>query len=211
MLEGYEEWVESEGLDADLATLGVEEILKYDILPGMVRLIGKIDLRVHRLRDDTRAILDFKTSANFADVTVTAHMAPQLLTYMVLDHATGDEKTRVDGGIYRMLKKVKRGPRAIPPYYQELTIRHNVFFLRSFWQRLRGTLTDMYTARRAIESGEDHMYHAYPTPTRDCSWSCPFLKICPMFDDGSGADDALRDAFTRTDPYDYYRDSESDS
>lgn len=211
MLEGYEEWVESEGLDADLATLGVEEILKYDILPGMVRLIGKIDLRVHRLRDDTRAILDFKTSANFADVTVTAHMAPQLLTYMVLDHATGDEKTRVDGGIYRMLKKVKRGPRAIPPYYQELVVRHNVFFLRSFWQRLRGTLTDMYNARRAIESGEDPMYHAYPTPTRDCSWSCPFLKICPMFDDGSGAADALRDAFTRTDPYDYYHDSESDS
>lgn len=156
-------------------------------------------------------VLTHNTSANFADVLTTAHMAPQLLTYMTLDHATGGTASRVDGGIYRLLKKVKRSARAIPPYYQELVIRHNVFFLRSFWARLRGTLSAMFIARSSIEAGGDPLYHAYPTPTRDCSWSCPFLKICPMFDDGSGAEDALRDAFVKSDPYDYYKDGDSDS
>jgi len=211
MLEGYEEWVENEGLDADLAVLGVEEVLKHDILPGKVRLIGKIDLRVHRLRDDTRAVLDFKTSANFEDFTSTAHMAPQLLTYMTLDHLQGDPKTRVDGGMYRLLKKVKRGPRAMPPFYRETTIRHNVFFLRSFWRRLQGMLTDLFNARQALESGEPHQIWAYPTPTRTCSWDCPFLKVCPMFDDGSGVEDALNDEYVRVDPYDYYRVGEGES
>ena len=205
MLEGYDEWVESEGLDADLAILGVEEVLKHDVLPGKVTLIGKIDLRVHRLRDDTRSVLDFKTSANFDDFTSTAHMSPQLLTYMTLDHTQGDPATRVDGGMYRLLKKVKRGPRAVPPFYRELTIRHNVFTLRSFWRRLQGMLTDLYTARSALEDGEPHQFWAYPTPTRTCSWDCPFLKVCPMFDDGSGVEDALNDEYVRVDPYDYYR------
>jgi RecB family exonuclease len=205
MLEGYQEWVDNEGLDADVAILGVEEILKADVLPGRMRLIGKIDLRIQRLRDDTRAVLDFKTSANFDDFTATAHMAPQLLSYMTLDHASGDPRTRVDGGIYRLLRKVKRGPRAVPPFYRELTIRHNVFFLRSFWRRLQGTLTQMYEARRALENGEAHQFWAYPTPTRTCSWDCAFLRICPMFDDGSGVEHALADEYVRGDPYDYYR------
>jgi RecB family exonuclease len=205
MLEGYLEWVSGEGLDADLLIIGVEEILKYPVLPGKVTLIGKIDLRIHRLRDDTRAVLDFKTSANFEDFTATAHMAPQLLTYMTLDHTSGDEATRVDGGMYRLLKKVKRGPRATPPFYRELTIRHNVFTLRSFWRRLTGMLTEMFNTRQALEAGEPHQFWAYPTPNRTCSWDCQFLRICPMFDDGSGVDDALNDEYVRADPYDYYR------
>jgi hypothetical protein len=112
--------------------------------------------------------------------------------------------TRLDGGIYRMLRKVKRGPRAIPPFYQEFEIRHNVFFLRSFWHRLRGVMSDMYTARMALQNGEDHRTWAYPNVTRNCAWDCPFLRICPMFDDGSGVEDAIRDEFVTGDPYDYY-------
>ena len=42
----------------------------------------------------------------------------------------------------------------------------------------------MYEARRALEDGEPHQFWAYPTPNRTCSWDCPFLRICPMFDDG---------------------------
>ena len=34
MLEGYLDWVADEGLDADISILGVEEILKVDVLPG---------------------------------------------------------------------------------------------------------------------------------------------------------------------------------
>lgn len=208
MLEGYLEWVSSEGLDADLVIIGVEQIMEHPILPGKVTLLGKIDLRIQRLRDDTRAVLDFKTSANFEDFTTTAHMAPQLLTYMTLDHVNPESDasgTRVDGGMYRLLKKVKRGPRAIPPFYKEMTVRHNVFTLRSFWRRLQGILTDLFDTRQALEAGEPHQFWAYPTPTRTCNWDCPFLKICPMFDDGSGVEDALDAEYVRADPYDYYR------
>lgn len=215
MLEGYEEWVDAEGLDSGLDIIGVEQVLERPMLDGKVILMGKLDLRIARRRDDTRAALDFKTSANFNDLLGTMHMAPQLLTYMTLDHVSGpgakDKSTRIDGAVYRMLKKVKRGPRAIPPFYQEVTVRHNVFTLRSFWRRLQGLLIDMYTTRRAIEEGGDTQMLAYPTPNRNCTWDCPFFKICFMFDDGSGVDDALDADFVRHDPYAYYGDREPGS
>ena len=215
MLEGYEEWVDDEGLDAGLDVIGVEQILELPMLAGKVILMGKLDLRIARKRDDTRAALDFKTSANFNDLLTTMHMAPQLLTYMTLDHVAGpgatDKSTRIDGAVYRMLKKVKRGPRAIPPFYQEVTVRHNVFTLRSFWRRLQGVLTNMHDTRRAIEDGGDPLVLAYPTPNRNCTWDCPFYKICFMFDDGSGVDDALESDFVRHDPYAYYGDREPGS
>ena len=47
----------------DLRVLGVEEILKYPMLDGAVTLIGKLDLRVLKITDNMRLVLDFKTAA----------------------------------------------------------------------------------------------------------------------------------------------------
>jgi hypothetical protein len=205
MLEGYLQWVEENGIDAELEMISTEEIISMPLLDNSVVLQGKIDMRVRRKADGVRMFRDFKTvGGSFTDFSSMAHMNEQILTYMMLETAQNTEGERSEGGIFTMLKKVKRSANARPPFYEQLEVRHNVFALRSFWQRIHGTLSDMLSTRKALDEGGDHRFVAYPRPSRDCKWKCQFFTICPMFDDGSAAEAAIEDAFEVSNPYAYY-------
>lgn len=209
MLEGYQQWVEEDGLDANLEILSVEEMMKVPIETyyGTANLIGKLDLRVRNLITGARSVLDFKTAMAFSNFTSIAHIAEQLPTYMILDRATHESKgdsDYVEGGIYRILRKVKRGPRATPPFFGEFDVRYNEFQLRSVWTRLTGTFTEMLRTRKALDEGGNHLFLAYPTPDRSCSWKCDAYAICPLFDDGSDFRGMLEEEFEQVDPYAYY-------
>jgi PD-(D/E)XK nuclease superfamily len=215
MLEGYLEWVAEEGIDSVYKVVGVEEILTYPMLGGRVQLVGKIDLRVQDLRDDVNLVLDHKTTAALGDFESWAHMNPQLMTYQMLDrlNRTGpDADERLAGGVFRLLKKVKRGVRAKPPFYHQHEVRHNVTTLRNFWTRTQGTVRDMVWVRDKLDAGENHRDVAYPTPTRDCRWWCPFFQVCPLMDDGTvehpDTDVMFNDLYVKADPYSYYREPE---
>lgn len=206
MLEGYLEWVEHEGIDAELEMISTEEILERPMMDGRVTLQGKIDMRVRRKIDGARMIRDFKTvGGSFADFGAMAHMNEQVKTYMLLDEVQGTEDgERTDGAIFTMLRKVKRGAYAKPPFYDQIEVRHNRFTLRAFLEQLEGTFEDMLRVRDALDAGGSHYKNAYPTPSKDCKWKCQFFAICPLFDDGSAAEAALSDAFVSSDPYGYY-------
>jgi RecB family exonuclease len=205
MLDGYLQWVEENGIDAELEMISTEEIIEMPLMNDSVILQGKIDMRVRRKADGVRMFRDFKTvGGSFTDFASMAHMNEQILTYMMLETAQNKEGERSEGGIFTMLKKVKRSANARPPFYEQMEVRHNVFALRSFWQRIHGTLTDMMNARKFLDEGGDHRFIAYPHPTRDCKWKCSFFSICPMFDDGSAAEAALEDAYEVSNPYAYY-------
>ena len=205
MLDGYLQWVEENGIDAELEMISTEEIIEMPLMDNSVILQGKIDMRVRRKADGVRMFRDFKTvGGSFTDFGSMAHMNEQILTYMMLETAQNKEGERSEGGIFTMLKKVKRSANAKPPFYEQIEVRHNVFALRSFWQRIHGTLTDMMNARKFLDEGGDHRFIAYPHPTRDCKWKCSFFTICPMFDDGSAAEAALEDAYEVSNPYAYY-------
>ena len=206
MLEGYLEWVEQEGIDAELEMISTEEILERPMMDGRVILQGKIDMRVRRKIDGARMIRDFKTvGGSFADFGAMAHMNEQVKTYMLLDEVqTPEDDQRTDGAIFTMLRKVKRGAYAKPPFYDQIEVRHNRFTLRAFLEQLEGTFEDMLRVRDALDAGESHYKHAYPTPSKDCKWKCQFFATCPLFDDGSAAEAALSDSFEVSDPYGYY-------
>jgi hypothetical protein len=219
MLEGYLDWVSEEGIDSIYKIVGVEEILSTPMLNGEVELIGKVDLRVIDLRDNTHLVLDHKTTASLDDFPKWGHMNPQLMTYQTLDYVTRsgpDADKRLAGGVFRLLKKVKRGVRAKPPFYRQHEVRHNVFTLRSFWTRTQGTLRDMVWVRSQLDAGADHREVAFPTPTRDCSWYCPFFHVCSLMDDGTvdptnvEGDPMFNDLYVHADPYAYYGDSDKE-
>jgi hypothetical protein len=179
MLEGYLQWVEENGIDAELEMISTEEIISMPLLDNSVVLQGKIDMRVRRKADGVRMFRDFKTvGGSFTDFSAMAHMNEQILTYMMLETAQNKEGDRSEGGIFTMLKKVKRSANAKPPFYEQLEVRHNVFTLRSFWQRMHGVLTDMMNTRKYLDEGGDHRFIAYPHATRDCKWKCSFFSIC---------------------------------
>jgi len=205
MLEGYLQWVEENGIDAELEMVSTEEKITASLFDGEVELQGKLDMRVRRKADGVRLFRDFKTvGGSLSDFANLAPMNEQVLTYMLLESTKIDESERVEGGIFTMLKKVRRTAAAKPPFYDQVEVRHNVFALRAFWKRIHGTITDLMRVRRALDDGEDHTFVAYPRPTRDCKWKCQFFAICPLFDDGSAAEQALSEMFVEGDPYDYY-------
>jgi RecB family exonuclease len=206
MLEGFLEWAAEEGLDSLYEIVGIEEVLTMPMLDGQVEVKGKIDVRVRDKRDGTHLVRDWKTVAQSATYAKWAHMNPQILTYQTLDYIDSPESRRIAGAQMVLLRKVKRGPRAKPPFYELVDVRHNVFTLRSFWVRLQGILRDMLSTKQALDAGTDPALVVYPTPSRDCSWICPFYTACPMFDDGSGVEDLLAANFQVGDPYSYYTD-----
>lgn len=209
MLEGYLQWVDENGIDAELEMISTEEIISMPMFDGEVELQGKLDMRVRRKADGVRMFRDFKTvGGSFTEFGAMAHMNEQILTYMVLEAAQNKEGERCEGGIFTMLKKVKRTANAKPPFYDQIEVRHNTFALRSFWNRIHGTVTNMMEVRKALDEGADHHYVAYPRPSRDCKWKCQFFAICPLFDDGSAAEHAISELYVVDDPYGYYKTQE---
>ena len=214
MLEGYLQWVDENGIDAELEMISTEEIISMPMFDGEVELQGKLDMRVRRKGDGVRMFRDFKTvGGSFTEFASLAHMNEQILTYMLLeDHQNKamqkNAGERSEGGIFTMLKKVKRTANAKPPFYEQMEVRHNQFALRAFSARIHGTVKDMLAVRSALDEGQDHYGAAYPRPSRDFKWKCQFFAVCPLFDDGSAAEHAITEMYAVADPYGYYKTEE---
>lgn len=211
MLEGYLEWIEETGVDADFEVIGVEQKVSAIVLDGRVELQGKTDMKVRDVTNGNRYILDHKTAQAFTEYYQTAHMSEQLQLYSMLEKMQDGDATPVDGGIYNLLRKVKRGASAKPPFYERITVRFNKKSIDNFWIRVQGELRDMMSTRDALDAGVDHQSVAYPSPSRDCTWKCPFFQACTMFDDGSAAELWLDEYTEVTDPYARYEDNDGEN
>lgn len=210
MLEGYLEWLDETNADDRLEVVAVEKKVSAPFLDGRVELQGKTDMKVRDRLDGARLILDHKTAISFDVYHKTSHMSEQLMLYSLLEKIQDGDDTPVEGGIYNLLRKVKRGASAKPPFYDRITVRFNNTALRSFWTRVNGELRDMIATRDALDAGADHQYVAYPSPTRDCTWKCPFFQACFMFDDGSAAEDWIENFTEVTDPYARYEENDGE-
>lgn len=209
MLEGYVNWLEETGADSGLEIVGAEKKVSALLMNDKVELRGKLDLRVKRRVDNVRLFLDHKSVASFDSITRTAHMSEQGMMYQLLETLTTEEgDERCDGLIYNMLRKVKRSANARPPFYERLEVHWNRKTMQAFWSRLHGTISEMLRVREQLDKGADHTYVAFPTPTQDCTWKCEFFAVCPMFDDGSAAEELIDVYYTQDDPYQRYENEE---
>lgn len=215
MLEGYLQWTAEQGVDEGLRVVSVEADVRapsgvtYEGQP--VELRGRLDQRVEREHDGARLFLDHKTVTSLTQYNATLAIDEQMKTYGLLEFLDALAKTgsgpavRTDGGLYNALKRVKRTARATPPFYERVEVRHNVEELRSMWLRVQRVIEEIIAARVALAApGADHRYLVPPTPSRDCSWRCPYLAICPLMDDGSRWEQALASNYDQVDPYAYY-------
>jgi hypothetical protein len=206
MLAGYMDWLRETGADANLEVVGSEVYIETLFTPD-VKLIGKIDTRVRDRRTGRRKFLDHKSVASLD--TSLLRLNEQMLHYHLLEWLETEEgESSCDGALYNMMKRSKRTARATPPFYHRAEITHNSHELESYRKRLMGVVMDIEEVERKLEAGEAHHQVVYPTPSRDCSWKCPFVKICPLFDDGSRSEDALANLFVHRNPLDYYQGAE---
>lgn len=215
MLEGYLEWLEETGADANYEVIASETYVEAE-LPSVysgkgflpVKIIGKIDSRWRDKRTGRRKFIDHKSVGTFE--TRLLGVNEQMLHYHLLEWLNTEEgESRCDGALYNMMKRTKRTAKAKPPFYQREEIDHNRYELEAYRDRLVGVITDIQRAEAQIkEEPELIPMIMYPTPTRDCTWKCPFLKICRMFDDGSRVEDAIENLYEVRDPLSYYQGQE---
>lgn len=207
MVEGYLQWIEETGADEGLTVIAAEEKVSVEVMPG-ITIKGKLDLKVLRDIDGAKLFLDHKTVADFTTPTRVLHIDEQMLFYELLEyldlHVKGEDKSkRTDGGIYNMIRRVKRTKAAKPPFFERMEIRHNIHVLEQFFDRVRAEVKEIQRLRWQLDQGD--MHAAYPSPTKNCSWDCDFFAVCPLFDDPTTNAEGLVEALYQAgDPYARY-------
>jgi RecB family exonuclease len=209
MVGGYLEWAAENGIDEEYDVVETERTLDVPIIltnGEMAIISGKLDQIVRRRLDGATLLRDWKTVGTLhkADMLI---LDEQMRVYSALLTVVSDGM-RVDGALYAMLLRSKRTARATGPFYEQVHINYNGREHHSMLIRIKGTLDDMERVTRQLDAGVDHRLVAYPTPMTDrCGWDCPFKNVCPLFDDGSRAEDAMRGNFIQRDPYAYRADN----
>jgi superfamily II DNA or RNA helicase len=212
MVEGYMEWLEETGEDAGLTFVASETELHADIETYdhhgrllIVRAMGKLDARAIRDVDGARLFVDHKTVGDFTRPMKMIQMDPQMLMYHLLEFLNTEEgEARCDGALYNMIRRVKRTAAAKPPFFAREPVRMNPIQIESFKRNMLGAARDMVAVEEALESGADPMDVVRPTRDDDCSWKCDFYPVCPLFNDGSRAEDMISALYHQGDPWGRY-------
>jgi hypothetical protein len=211
MLEGYLEWLEETGADADLVLEGSERVAEAS-LSDDVTLISKLDAPVSRRSDGAKLALEHKTVGALR-VPAELKLDTQLLTEHLVRFmdaqakgATPEEAyDQCRGVLYNMLRKVKRTAAAKPPFYGREEVPHNIHELRNHWRHVMAIAREIQHTTERLDAGESHHTACPPTPIADrCKWDCPLFKICVLADDGSDFEGALGALFEEGDPLERY-------
>jgi hypothetical protein len=212
MVEGYIQWLEETGADAQLEVIAPETYVEANFpvrVPDLdyrsfpVKLIGKLDARTRNRVTGGIRFIDHKTVGSLFDPML--HLNQQMLHYHLIEWIdTGKNEARCEGALYNMARKVKRTAKATPPFFARTHIDHNIHEIENYRRQLRGVIGEMIRAEAKLSNGVNHHYVVPSRPSRDCTWKCQFLKICRMFDDGSRVEDAIEGLYEVRDPLSYY-------
>jgi RecB family exonuclease len=197
MVTGYLDWAAENGLDEEHEVIATERELETHLIltsGEMAVVTGKLDQIVRRRLDGALLLRDWKTVGTLgkADLII---IDPQMRVYSALLAVTSNG-LRTDGALYTMMLRSKHTARAKGPFYEQIHVRYNDAEQKSMLTRITGILDDMDRVTRLV---------AYPNPIPDrCAWDCPFTQVCPLFDDGSRAEEAMDATFIKNgDPYAY--------
>lgn len=203
MLDGYLEWVEETGADADLEFVAAEQVVEVGV--GPFRLRGKIDARFRQISDGALLQLEHKTCGGLNDHPNWAQSNPQFLTYDMLAMMTKPEGVRTDGLVVNMLRRVKRTVKANPPFYGRHPVRHDTSELRSHYKHVIAIGLQIERARNMLFCGEDFHVVCPPNFSRSHGYSCPCAGLDSLPDDATAdLEGFLEDFYERVDPNERY-------
>lgn len=209
MLEGYFEWLEETGSDANLEVIGVEQAVEVQVEEFTLK--GKIDARVRRRSDGALLQLEHKTVGGLNDLPKTAPTNQQFLTYDLLAYMTKPDGVPTDGVLLNMARRVKRTKAANPPFYGRFEVRHTVEELRNHYTHVAGIGYQIRDAREMLDAGESFHVVCPPSTGREHAWKCMCAPLGTMFDDGSDVEDYLAEFYVEHDPMERYAAGEEEA
>lgn len=214
MLDGYVQWLQETGADQGYIVIAPERtltaLLETPLDAPNIELTGTVDADLRREHDHAVLFMDHKTCGSIGQLTRMLVWDEQMLMYRVLEDANrNDGEPWVEGALYNMLRKVKRGVTAKPPFYERVEVRHNDHQVQNFKKRLIGEALQIGQVERSLSDGADPQYVVYPSPSQRCLWGCEFNTVCPMMDDGSRAEDFIQEHYVAINPLRRYDDRQA--
>lgn len=205
IVDGYLVWLEEEGPDSDLELIDTERIVWHQTPESNVGLLGRLDARFRRVSDEATFFMDHKVVQNLTDYPKWAHLDTQFKQYILLERLDrADEPAWTDGGIVNMLRRVLRTGRANPPFYGRFEVRHNDETMRRFWAQTYMLIHEIVRLEKQLNEGL-LPERVPPSPSRDCSWQCPYFDVCPMMDSDEDWQEFMKVAYVETDPLERYQ------
>lgn len=215
MIEGYLDWVASEGKDAGLALIDTEAEVRVPLpgFEGYVDLRAKLDQVVQDTTTGWMYFLDHKSAGDFERHEMI-ELDPQMKLYNLIGWLATQgtvpllgqplelrpDRPVVLGGIVNTLRKVKRTKTSKPPYYDRHGFRYTTDQLASHLLSVQQVAGEIMNARSVLDAA----YAAGGVPEQinyiqtsmlrpvpilgDCAWRCHLSNgMCQMMSDGSTA------------------------
>lgn len=211
IVEGYVDWLSESGVDAQIEVVAPEQAVMVNLATVKVMGveveivgIGILDAIIKSLIDGRLHFMDHKVVQSLQTPLQTLHMNEQMMHYLLLLWRLGHDIR--GGAMYNMLRRVKRTVQAKPPFYYRHPVYHSTQELESYERRYIATARDIVTAGARLALGHNHLDVVYPTPDPNrCTWDCDFFSVCPLFDDGSRAEDMLSMRYKTHDAMERYQ------
>lgn len=181
--KGYLEWLHETGADIGYKFDKMETELRA---PGPIEgteIMGIIDLGGTHEQSGDLFVMDTKVIASIDDTLKTLHIMEQAPMYAVLAKINDPDTSRGFRVVWNMLKRNKHTKAAKPPFYQRYELAINSDQLRQFYMQLQGQIAEILRTEERLNNGVSHVEAAYPTPTTDCAWKCPYFQICGVMND----------------------------
>lgn len=189
MVDGYIQWVADTGADFGERQEFIERRISLPIPDMDIEVSCQLDRLVFDEITEEYIVDDYKTVASLGVDMLEVNQ--QLLTYVLAVEASGFPCRR---GRITQLKRSKRTAKATPPFYERFELYVTDEMKANHIRHLRATLGKMVRDLDML-TGENHQDIVYPVPSRDCSWRCPFVSVCPSMDDGSDWEGELAENF----------------
>ena len=183
VIDGYIEWLHETGADIGYRFNHSEVELRA---PGPVEgteIMGIIDLGGEHVQSGDLFVMDTKVTNSIDVMLKTLHMGEQGPMYAALAKINDPDPNRGFRVVWNMLKRNKRTARAKPPFYQRCGLAMNMDQLRQFYLQLQGQMEEILRTEARLNDGESHIKVAYPTPSGDCVWKCPYFAVCGTMND----------------------------
>jgi hypothetical protein len=210
MYTGYLEWLEQTGVDEGLSYASIEKSIEtvHPDHPDVV-VRGKMD---HEIQDSSGNwfVGDWKTSVDIARPIQLMNLGiPQALTYVWASGRENRDRVYL-GALWSIMRNVKRGPKAEPPFFARHLVRISSEDLASHEQHLSGVLSEMKHVKAELDRGVNHNLAAFPHRSENCLWKCPFLSVCGSMNSPRVTPENLEEfEYVRIDPNARYQRSDS--
>ena len=214
MLEGFDEWLEEQGIYSQWTVVGIETklstVLTIELEDGQqidIGLYGKLDLLEQRNSDGALFVDDYKTTSSLTEDSIQTKLSEsQLPLYVILTRRQAPEM-RVAGGVLTQLRKVLRGPRSKAPFYDRLEVPYSDAKLDAALRNVTAEASSIASIVDKVERGANHLDVAPYHPSWACK-TCPFRLPCQEMQEGNfdGADRMLSDRYAEGNPLQRYED-----